>query len=175
MVQSLPRKVDIYFLTEFLHQYWNPANVVGFDPTAAEDTESVVYNADSFDKVSDRYPQFTIQDAGVDSGTATTYDFLGTTGPGQNRTGTLTAQVRVEDSDTGYTGDSSTYSAVDAERLATLLRQEIERVIQDNPTGGNTEFSFVGSTEDEVPDTGDTTQRTRRAGCTISYGWVRET
>lgn len=172
MVKSLPRKVDIYFLTEFLNPRWNPTNTVGFDPTAEDST--ALYNADSFDKVSDRYPQFTVQDAGVDAATETTYDYLTSDGPGQNRDGTLTAQIRVEDTQDGYTADSNTYNAVNAERLATLIRQEIERICIDNPTGGDTEFSFVGSTEDEIGDTGETTERTRRAACTISYGWLRD-
>lgn len=176
MTQALPRKPDVYFLTEFLIERWDPSNTVGFDPTANPGDEAFLDTADSFNKTGDGYPQFTVQTTGEESsGGTTSYDYLTNNGPGQNRNGTLTAQVRVEDTDdgSGYTGDATTYGAVDAERLATLIRQEIERICQDNPTGADTEFSFVGSNENHVPDETDSTLVVRRAGCTLSYGWLR--
>lgn len=177
MVENLPRKPDVYLLKNIILPNWDPTNVVGFDPNAAVSDDAFIDWADSFNKVGEFYPQFTIQTTGAESsGGETTYDFIGTNGPGQNRLGSLEAQVRVEDtkdSDTRYTGDSTTYSAVDAERLATLVRQEIERIIRANPTGASTDFATLGSNENNIPDEKQSTRVVRRAGVTIQYSWVR--
>lgn len=176
MTQSLPKEPARYFMQEILGPNWDPTNVVGFDPNSTSG-ESELRIDDSFEKLGDYYPQATVQKTGEESsGGESSYDYITTTGPGQNRNGTLTVQVRVEDTDdgSGYTGDSNTYSAVSAERLSVLIRQEIERVCLANPTGGNTEFSFIGSNENQVPDDTSNTLAVRRAGATLSYGWLRD-
>jgi hypothetical protein len=177
MTQALSKEADLYFLTEILIPNWDPSQTVGFDPGAAEGTEAHLPWADTFNSLGQEYPQFTVQTSGEESsGGTTSYDYLTNSGPGQNRNGTLTAQVRVEETDdgSGYTGDSATYGAVGADRLATLIRQEIERITLENPTAGNTEFSFVGSNANEVPDETGNTLTVYRSGATISYGFLRD-
>jgi len=176
MTQALPKQADLYFLQDFLAPLWDETNTVGFNPNTT--TGDGVLRADtSFNKLGDTYPQFTVQTTGEESsGGTTSYDYLTNDGPGQNRNGTLTAQVRVEDTDdgSGYTGDSGTYSAVEADRLATLIRQEIERICIENPTGADTKFSFVGSNANHVPDETNNTLAVRREALTLSYGWFRD-
>lgn len=177
MTQALPKEADLYFLTEVAIPNWDPSRVVGFDPGAAEGSEAFLPWSDSFNDLGESYPQFTVQTTGEESsGGESSYDYITNMGPGQNRNGTLTAQVRVEETDdgSGYTGDSSTYSAVGADRLATLIRQEIERITLANPTAGNTEFSFVGSNANHVPNETSSTLTVHREGATISYGWLRD-
>jgi len=176
MTQALPKKPDLYFLQEFIAPRWDATQTVGFDPNTTSG-DGVLRADTSFSKLGDTYPQFTIQTTGEESsGGATSYDYLTNAGPGQNRNGTLTAQVRVEDKEngSGYTGDSGTYSAVSAERLSTLIRQEIERICIENANGADTEFSFVGSNENHVPDETNNTLAVRREGATLSYGWTRD-
>jgi hypothetical protein len=177
MTQVLPKEADLYFITEILIENWDASNTVGFDPGAPEGTEAALPWADSFDKIDAPYPNFTVQTTGEESsGGTTSYDYLTDHGPGQNRNGTLTAQVRVEETDdgSGYTGDSGTYSAIGADRLATLIRQEIERICIENPTGADTEFSFVGSNANHVPNETGNTLTVHREGAAISYGWPRD-
>lgn len=177
MTDSLPKKADLYLLQDFIAPRWDASNTVGFDPNSTSG-DSVLRADTSFTKLGDFYPQFTIQTTGEESsGGESSYDYLTNSGPGQNRNGTLTAQVRVEDTeddDVGYTGDASTYSAVSAERLALLIRQEIERICLANPTGADTEFHFVGSNANHVPDEFGDTRVVRREGLNISYGWLRD-
>lgn len=174
MTQALPKKPDLYFLQDYVAPRWDATNTVGYDPNTTSG-DGVLRADTTFTKLGDYHPQFTIQTTGEESsGGASSYDYLTASGPGQNRNGTLTAQVRVEDTDGGYTGDSATYSAVSAERLALLIRQEIERICLQNPTGADTQFSFVGSNANHVPDEMNNTRVVRREGATLSYGWLRD-
>lgn len=176
MTQALPKTPDLYVLQDFIAANWQASNTVGFDPNTTSG-EGVLRADTSFNDLGDYYPQFTIQATGTEgSGGETTYNYLTDHGPGQNRDGALTAQVRVQETNdgSGYTGDSSTYSAVDAERLCTLIRQEIERICLENPLGGNTVLSFVGSNENHIPNETGSTLTVYRAGATLSYGWLRD-
>lgn len=177
MTQALPKEADLYFITEILIPNWDATNTVGFDPGASAGSDAALPWADTFDKLGESYPQFTVQTTGEESsGGTTSYDYLTNAGAGQNRNGTLTAQVRVEETEdeSGYTGDSGTYGAVGADRLATLIRQEIERVTLENPTAGTTEFSFIGSNANDVPNETSSTLTVHREGATLSYGWLRD-
>lgn len=187
MVDVLPENPEIHLMKSLLSPEWDESRVNGFDINASDGDPELLKTADSFDKLGEYYPQFTVQMAGDESPpTETGYEFLGTNGPGSNPTNTLTAQARVEDSDTAYTntrsyGDGTyntsiygEYKDLTADDLVELIRKEIDRICNSNPTGGNTEFSFVSSHHSQVPDTGDSTQPVRRDGAIISYGWIKE-
>lgn len=177
MVENLSKQPQIHFLQDLLKVKWKPANVVGYDVTVTSG-ESLIKADDSFEKLGEYYPQFTVQMAGDESsGGESGYDFISADGPGQNRLSTLTAQARVEDpldKDVGYTGDSNTYAEVDAETLVELIRKEIERVCNDNPTAPGTDFSFVSAIHGQIPDESNSSRAIRKDGAVIQYGWLKD-
>lgn len=176
MPTRLPKRPEQYFIDEILLPNWDPAGALGFDPAASPGAEAFLPVATDIGSVGESYPTLVVTYSNETSGGETTYDFLTTNGPGQQRDGQLVATARAEDTegDEGYTGDASAHSAVDAEAVVDELINEVEDVCLANATPSGTAFSYVGSQRDaDVPDDLDATPPVRLADCTIAYGWDR--
>jgi len=174
---QLPESPDQYFINQILldGSSWHPSEVHGYDPNGntPADEAGFAYGT-SLDNVGRYYPSLVIQYSNETAGGESTYQYITENGPGQNRNGSLTATVRVQDDQDGYTGDSSTYSAVDAETLADDLISQVEAVCQRNAAGADTKFAHVGSQRGpDTPDDTDKDPTVRLASCTISYSWLR--
>lgn len=161
------------FIDDVLLPNWDPAGAVGYDPTQTPGDDAFLPVATSIANVGAVYPSLVVSYSNETSGGETTYDFMTTEGPGQQRDGQLVATARAED-ERDYAGDPVTHSTVDAETIVDRLIAEVEDICLANATADGTEFSYLGSQRDaDVPDDYDTTPPVRIADCTIAYGWDR--
>lgn len=176
MTLSLPSKSDQYFIDQFLLPKWDKTNTKGYDPN-----DSSLPTATSLSNVGAKYPTIVVQSSNEVSPGQTGYDYLDTADnrPGQTRNGSLVVTVRAEDGSDGpndaiYENDGS--SAVTAERIVTLIRQEIERIAgPDNATAQGTEFHYISSSPTgDVPDDTDKDPVVRIEDTTVLYGWLRD-
>ena len=177
MATQLPSPAAEYLIDQILVPHWDPSQVSGFDISAGMGSDAFCPVGESLDDVGRAYPSLTVARTTETSGGETSYDFLTSSGPGQNRTGQLLVSTYVEDDKTGdgYTGDSGTYSAVDADELAVALRDHVDDIIFDNANAPGTEFSFVGSFPSaDVPDDDEASPTVRIEQVVISYSWIRE-
>lgn len=172
----LPQRPEQYFIDEVLIPNWDASGALGYDLGAAEGTDAFLPVAPSLDDVGATYPSLVITYSNETSGGETTYDFVTTNGPGQSRDGQLvaTARAKVTEGDEGYTGDSGTYSAVDAEEIVAEIIAEVEDICLEQANAPGTDFSYLGSQRGpDVPDDEEVTPPVRIADCTIAYGWER--
>jgi len=131
--------------------------------------------ARTIDNVGSVYPSLILQRSNETAGGESTYSFMTSDGPGQNRTGTLLATARAQDVEDDYTGDSSTYDAVDANQIVVELIDEVEAVCQRRADAPNSEFETIGSQRGpDVPDDTDEDPPVRIAQCEIRYSWIRD-
>ena len=175
MVTSLPSKADQYFIDQLLVPNWDAANVRGYDVDQTDpDAEDFLPVATSIADVGAVYPSIIASGGDEPAGGGTSYDYLGSDGPGQRRTGQLQVTIRAE-AGTDYVGDSTTYSSADAETIVAELAQEVERICIDNPTGDTSEFQFVGSGWPDVPDDDEagSGEVVRIEQITVTYQWLR--
>jgi len=175
MPTRLPQKPAQYFIDQFLLTDWDPAGAVGYDTTASPGDEAFVDLATSVEDVGASYPTLVVQGSNETSGGASTYDFSTANGPGQMRDGQLIVTARAEDCDgESYTGDSSTYAAVDAEDAAATLIDEVEDICIRNANGGSSEFNTLGSQPvADAPNDYDETPTVFIEQCTVTYSWDR--
>jgi hypothetical protein len=176
MVKQLPKRTAQLFIDDILVPNWDTSDANGFDLDASPGDEAFLPVATKLDSVGATYPSLVVTYSTETSGGETTYDFLTTNGPGQQRNGQLVAVARAEDTegDAGYTGDSGTYSAVDAETIVATLIDEVENVCLENAQGASTDLSYLGSQPGpDAEDDTDPTPPVRIENCTIAYGWDR--
>jgi len=173
MSDALPQKADQYFIDNFLDPDWDSTNTKGYDANTAD-----LPTATSISNVGAKYPQIVVQTGNQTAPNETGYDFLTNNGPGQTRTGTLICTIRAEDGADGplqtlYENDGS--SAVTAEDIVTLIRQEIERVTLANSTASGTEWTYVSSfPASDTPDDLESDPVVRQESVTVNFGWIRE-
>lgn len=175
MPQNLSKPPLELFLEDVVVPNWDKTQVRGYDVTAGRGTDAHLPLARSIDDVGAHYPSLIVSPSqpGASGGT-TTYDYLTTSGPGQQRNGTFVATVRAED-ERDYVGDSSTYSAVDASRITEEIIEHLEDICQSNAQGGGTDLAYIGSHRpSEIPDDTDPTPTVRLAGATVTFGWQRD-
>lgn len=174
MPRELSKRPTRLFMEDILVDAWTPDKVRGYDVKAAPGTDAHLPLAQSIDDVGAHYPSLIVSPSqpGVTTG-QTTYDFLSSSGPGQNRNGTMVATVRAAD-DRDYVGDPATETATDAMEIADEILVHVENIVQDNPLGGTTSFSFLGSSRPaDVPDDTEAEPTVRLAQATIHFGWLR--
>jgi hypothetical protein len=166
-----------YIIKQILAPNWSPSNTVGFDPNVSLGDGAFLPFAPNLDLVGAPYPSLTVTRSNETSGGASTYDYLTTSGPGQTRNGSLVITASAEVRDDDYVGDSQSYSTRSADELVTLLRQEVERICSNNPTGGSTDIAAIGAfpagdTPDQrAPGEGSVV---RTDATTITYAWPRD-
>ncbi len=176
MSLQLPEEPDQYFIDQILLDgtSWDASQVHGYDPNTSPGSDSWFAYGTSLDNVGTYYPSLVVQYSNETSGGQSTYDYMTSSGPGQNRNGSLVATARVQDDEDGYTGDSATHSAVDAETLADAIISQVEAVCARNASGGSSDFQHLGSQRGaDTPDDREETPIVRMASCTISYSWLR--
>lgn len=176
MPTRLSKRPEQLFIDDVLLQDWQPSGAVGYDPTASQGSDAFFPVATSLEDVGSVYPHLTVARSNESTGGETTYDAMTTDGPAQNRNGQLVVAARAAatEADEEYTGDSSTYSAVDAETLVDELINEVEDLCLRNPQGRNTDFSYLGSQRGaDAPNDYDQTSPVFIEQCTIAYGWLR--
>lgn len=153
---------------------WDPSGAVGYDLDDVPGDEGFLPVGTSLDDVGETHPHITVQRSNESSGGETTYDFVTTKGPGQQRDGQLVVTARAEEVEDGYTGDSVSHGAVDAEALVETLIDEVEDVCLRNAQGGSTGFSYLGSQRGaDAPNDYDATPPVMIEQCTVAYGWDR--
>lgn len=175
--QSLEQRAE-QEIVDFLIGHWNPSNALGYDPAVEKPSaEAFLPVATSIDNVGAVYPSLVVSFSNETTGGQTTYDFVTSDGPGQTRNGTVLATTRAQDrtaDEPGYVGDSSAYSAVDAEAIDDVVLDEVERICQDNALAPGTDFSHLGSQPGpDAPDDFEGGDVVRLAQTQISYGWLR--
>lgn len=152
---ALPEAADTHFIKQVLRPYWDPTQVRGFDVTVDDlGKDAYLPDATTLDNVGSLYPSVVVTPSQPGAtGNETTYDFLTTKGAGQNRTISLLATIRAEDADSGYVGDSGTYSSAAAETIVEEIATHIEDICIEHPVGGGSEFSYLGCQRPaDVPD-----------------------
>jgi hypothetical protein len=176
MALNLPSPAAQYFIDEVLLPAWQPSEARGFAVQGvAPGDEAFLPVARTIDSVGAVYPSLILQRSNETSGGESTYSFMTSDGPGQNRTGTLLATARAQDNEDDYTGDSSTYDAVDANQIVVELVDEVEAVCQRRADAPNSEFETIGSQRGpDVPDDTDEDPPVRIAQCEIRYSWTRD-
>lgn len=176
MTLSLPQEPPQYFIDEFLLPNWDKSNTAGYGPNL-----NGLATATTIDDVGAYYPSLIVTFSNETSGGETSYDYLSTAtqNPGQVRDGTLIATARAEDGEEGhndqiYTNDQS-ISAVSADRLTTLIRQEVERICTENAVDNGTQFATVGcSRTGDVPDDDERDPTVRIEDTTVVYSWFSD-
>jgi hypothetical protein len=173
-VRRLPKRAAQLFIDDILIPDCDASGAHGFDLAANEGSDGFLPVATDGGDVGEQYPSLVVTFSNETSGGETSYDFITTNGPGQQRDGQLLVTARAQDREADYTGDSSTYSAVDAETLVATLIDEVEDVCLSNAQGGNTDLSYVGSQPTgDVPDDREETPPVRIDQCVVPYGWLR--
>jgi hypothetical protein len=146
---------------------------VGFDVNAPPDSDAFLPVATSLSNVGAGYPSLVIQYSNETSGGESTYDFLTSEGPGQNRQGTLLAIARAEAEQGDFAGSPSA-TPQPARDLVVELVEEVERIAITNATGADSEFRTIGSQRGpEAPDDMDVSPPVRIANCQIDYSYSR--
>ena len=164
------------FIDQALLPDWDPAGAVGFDVTAQPGDEAFVAVGESLEDIGQRYPSLTVARTNETASGGTSYSFVTPEGPGQDRTGQLLVTARAEDreADEEYTGNASTYDAVDAESLVDELINEVEDVCLQNATPMDTEFDGLGSFRGaDAPNDYDATPPVMIEQCVVTYHWQR--
>lgn len=176
MALNLPSPAAQYFIDEVLLPEWQPSEARGFAiQGVAPGDEAFVPVARTIDNVGSVYPSIILQRSNETAGGESTYSFMTSDGPGQNRTGTLLATARAQDIEDDYTGDPSAYDAVDANQIVVELVDEVEAVCQRRADAPNSEFETIGSQRGpDVPDDTDEDPPVRIAQCEIRYSWIRD-
>jgi hypothetical protein len=170
---TLPQDSEQYFIDEVLLDEWDATEARGFDVNTTTG-EPFLPVATSIDDVGAVYPSLVVQFSNETSGGETTYDFMTDSGPGQNRTGTLLATARAQDSADGYSGDPATYSAVDADDIVVELVDAVENVCQRRAAAPQSEFDTLGSQRGpDIPTDYDEDPPVRLAQAEIRYSWTR--
>jgi hypothetical protein len=176
MVPQLSDEPEEIFAS-FLRSNWDPANTLGYDPTVTDTSaDAFLPLQTSIDDVGAVYPSVVVTYSNQTVGGQTGYTFMSSSGPGKDPDGTCLATVRAEDDSAGYTGDSGTYSAVDAEAIAHTLLQEVERVIGQNPVPSN-DFDYQGVVRGpDIPDDDDPSEGdiVRLRQTQLRYGFVQD-
>jgi len=145
---------------------------VGLDDPTAEEFFPV---SRTIDNVGSVYPSIIAQRSNETAGGESTYSFMTSDGPGQNRTGTILVTARAQDAAADYTGDSSVYAAADANTIVTEMITEVENVCQRNAAGGGTQFTSLGSQRGpDVPDDVEEDPPVRIAQAEVRYSWTRD-
>jgi len=174
---NLPSRPAQYFIDEVLLDEWDATEARGYDLLAMPADEAFLPVARTIDNVGAVYPSLVVQRSNETSGGQSTYDFMTSDGPGQNRQGTLLATVRAQDDQDGYSGDSATYDAVDADTVVGELTDAIENVCQRRADAPQTDFESIGSQlGPDVPvDYGQDGNEppVRISQIEIRYSWVR--
>jgi len=176
MPLTLPSRPAQYFINEVLLPAWTPGDARGYDVTVTDpDAEAFLPVATSINDVGAVYPSVVVQYSNETSGGESTYDFLTSDGPGQNRTGELIVTVRAQDREQDYTGDSATFAAVEADDIVVELTETVGAIVQQNAAGGDTDFQTLGSQRGpDIPDDYDQDPPVRLADVQVSYSWVRD-
>jgi len=193
MALTLPQRPAQYFIDEILLPGWRPYEAHGFDIRLEDPAdERFCPVATSIDNVGAVYPSLIVQYSNETSGGESTYDFMTSNGPGQNRTGELIVTARTQQRTTRAVATGGTYGGgafgqtalggataveqtVDADDLAVALIAAVESVVARNATGGTSRFQTLGSQRGpDVPDDYDEDPPVRLAGTQISYTWVRQ-
>jgi hypothetical protein len=144
MTLELPDRAAQHFIDELLIPEWTPADAVGFDPDAAPGDDAFLPVATSLSNVGASYPSLVIQYSNETTAGESTYDFLTSEGPGQNRQGTLLAIARAESEQGGFAG-SANATPQPARDVVVELVEEVERIAITNATGADSEFRTLGS------------------------------
>jgi hypothetical protein len=179
MPDPLPEPADKHFVKSVLVPSWTPANVYGYDITADPEDPAYLPVATKLDNVGVTYPSLLVQFSSESSGSGgTTYDYVGPDGPGQNRSGQLLATARAEDKprsdNSGYTADRQQYGSAQSEDITDAIIDEVERICQNNATGGGSSFQTLGSERGgDVADDDDVTPIVRLAGTDVFYSYLR--
>ena len=172
---TLPQQPAQYFIDEVLLGEWDPADARGYELLAQPGDEAFLPVAKQIDNVGAVYPSLVVQYSNETSGGQSTYDFMTADGPGQNRQGTLLATARAQDDQDGYSGDSATYDAVDADTIVGELTDAVESVCQRRADAPQTEFETIGSQPGpDVPTDYDEDPPVRLSQVEIRYSWVRD-
>lgn len=142
---QLPSKPSKHCIREVLRPGWDPSSVRGYDITIDDlSNDASLTDATSIRQISEVFPSLVVSTSqpGI-SGGSTTYDFTTPKGPGQNRTISLLATARAEVG-RDYVGDSTTYSATDAETIVEEIIRHVEDICFETSNGGSSDFSYVG-------------------------------
>lgn len=176
MPQRLPDDPPQIFIDEALVPSWDASRVSGYDVQAAPGDEAFVPVGKDLDDVGSVYPHLTVQFSTETSPGATTYNFISADGsPGQDRTGQLVVTARAEERSAGYTGDSGTYSAVDADDIAEALIAEVEAAALANATSESTLISPLGSERGaDAPNDYEVEPPVMISQCVVTYHWTRD-
>jgi len=162
------------FIDQALLEDWDPAGAVGYDVHASPGEEAFIPVGESLDDVGETYPSLTVQQTNETAPGSTGYNFITAEGPGQDRTGQLLVTARAEDSQEGYTGDSSQHDSVDAEDLVDELINEVEDVALRNATPQSTEISPLGSYRGaDAPNDYERGRTVFIEQCIVLYSWSR--
>jgi hypothetical protein len=177
MVQQLSDEPETVFC-DLLRDNWDSTDTLGYDPTLDDTSKDAQFDIQtSLDKVGRVYPHITVTFSDQTTPGETGFTFMGTNGPGRQPRGTCLATVRAEAAGGGYVGDSNSYTAVDADGLVRLFRQEVERVCRANPLGGASDFTTVAPRrsgdipDDDDPAVGDVV---RQSQVTLLYSFTQE-
>lgn len=163
---------------DLLRSNWDPTNTLGFDPTQSDpDKADFLPIQTSLAEVGYVYPSVVVTFSNQTTSGSSGFTFMGANGPGRAPDGQCLATIRAEATGDGYTGDSNTYSAIDADELVRDLRQEVERICRANPLGGSTDFTNVGARRaGDIPDDDDaeTGDIVRQAQETLLYRFIQK-
>jgi len=175
MALTLPSRPAQYFIDEVLLPGWQPSEARGYDVAVADPSaEAFLPVATSIDDVGAIYPSLVVRYSNETSGGESTYDFMTASGPGQNRTGELLVTARAQDRDADYAGDSGAYATAEADDIVVELTDAVERIVQRNAAGGDTQFETLGSQRGpDIPDDYDEDPPVRLADVQVSYSWTR--
>jgi len=173
---TLPSRPAQYFIDEVLLPGWQPSEARGYDVTVADPSaEAFIPVATSIDDVGAIYPSLVVQYSNETSGGESTYDFMTSDGPGQNRTGEVVVTARAQDDEADYTGDAATYDTAEADDIVVELVTAVENTVQRSAAGGATDFETLGSQRGpDIPDDYDQDPPVRLADAQVSYSWVRD-
>lgn len=174
MVSTLTDRAEQQ-VADYLVTNWTPADVRGYDPTASPSADAHFPIATTIDDVGAVYPSLVCTFSNETIAGSTGYSFLTSSGPGSAPDGQVVVTARASDA-YDYTGDSGTYSAVDAEAITKSLMDAVDDIIRAAPTmPSGTDFSTWGTVPANPPnddrEDDDTVFLEQRV---VTYSWIQD-
>lgn len=165
----LPKRAASLILEDVLASNWDPTNSHGWGLPGSGATSTITAGT-SLSDITETHPSLVVTPENETVAGASGYSYLSQSGPLQDRDGSVVATIRVEHERTyDYNG-----SSISAERLAYLIRAEIERIGTDRSVTDNTDlYNLSAFPAGSVTDEREDVPATEVVSVALPYNWIK--
>jgi len=165
----LPKRAAALILEDVLAPNWTPADSHGWGLPGSNPTNTLTAGT-SLSDINETHPSVVVTPENEAVAGASGYSYLSNNGPLQDRDGSVVATIRVEH--TGGYSDGN--SSVSAERLAYLIRTQVESICTDQSvTNGTDLYNLAAFPAGSVTDEREDVPATEVVSVAIPYNWLK--